>query len=238
MEGTKGARGDRSLAVNSQGLESHAKVRRFQPNSEEKAVRSPACRPRALPEAAQRSTELSSCTAARRATRALREGHVTNGIHRRDLLLSSQVGSTSQGSQSCARISCDIQGQQTFTHSLSSCLKPLYAEPAVSTNCNHVPAQHKMCLPPVFHLVGLTVPVALPCIIFPKKNNNTLNGQPGRTGRSQTVLVVIASLQCHDDSQQLRACSTPLDHSDYYVMFECLFSGLVWLPSCSREALI
>lgn len=169
MEGTKGARGDRSLAVNSQGLEPHAKVRRFQPNSEEKAVRSPACRPRPLPEAAQRSTELSSCTAARRATRALREGHVTNGIHRRDLLLSSQVGSTSQGSQSCARISCDIQGQQTFTHSLSSCLKPLYAEPAVSTNCNHMPAQHKMCLPPVFHLVGLYRACCLALYNFSKK---------------------------------------------------------------------
>jgi len=33
------------------------------------------------------------------------------------------------------------------------------------------------------------------------------------------VLVVIASLQCHDNSQQLRACSTPFHHVGYYVTF-------------------
>lgn len=71
MGGTKSAEVDQSLAVNSQGLEPHAKVRRFHPNSEDKAAMAPACRPRPLPEAAQRSTKVSSCMVALRATRGL-----------------------------------------------------------------------------------------------------------------------------------------------------------------------
>lgn len=63
-----------------------------------------------------------------------------------------------------------------------------------------------------------------------EKKKKTLKGQSGKTGRSQMVLVVIASLQCHDNSQQLRACSTPFDHAEYYVTFECLFTGLTYVP--------
>lgn len=81
------------------------------------------------------------------------------------------------------------------------------------------------------------MPVGLTFLIFLflegivlEKKKKTLKGQSGKTGRSQMVLVVIASLQCHDNSQQLRACSTPFDHAEYYVTFECLFTGLTYVP--------
>lgn len=80
-------------------------------------------------------------------------------------------------------------------------------------------------LPPLFCLMGPYIACWLDFSnfsIFRKSHTrkNRLEGQSGKTGRSQMVLVVIASLQCHDNSQQLRACSThAFHHIEYYVTF-------------------
>lgn len=109
---------------------------------------------------------------------------------------------------------------------LLHCLKRWHTKTAFQLiYCNCVPSPaviSRIFLSPLFCLMGPYIACWLDFSTFSifgrnHTRKNTLESQSEKTGRSQVVLVVTASLQCHDNSQQLRASSTPLHHIKYYV---------------------
>lgn len=100
-------------------------------------------------------------------------------------------------------------------------------------------------LPPLFCLTGPYTACWLDFSSFSifRRNytrKNTLEGQSGKTGRSQMVLVVIDWLQCHDNSQQLSWGPAPLRFITVNIMlhFNAYLLDSHLSPSFNSEALI
>lgn len=88
-------------------------------------------------------------------------------------------------------------------------LKPWHKKTRISTNilepCTQPSCVSRVFLPALFRLMGLYILYWLDFSHFSifRRNHtrkNTMEGQSGKTGRSQMVSVVIDSLQCHDNS--------------------------------------
>lgn len=133
--------------------------------------------------------------------------------------------------------------------SLRHCLKPQHTQSASHlTYYNRVPnpaVVSTIVLPPLFCLTEPYTACWLDFSSFSifRRNytrKNTLEGQSGKTGRSQMALVVIDWLQCHDNSQQLSWGPAPLNFITVNIMlhFNAYLLDSHLSPSFNSEALI